>query len=388
MQPIIMMADAIWRSKTNELNPKKMLVTQPQVQSPSVFDMMSSLQHEQVVFCHDEATGLKAVIAIHNTVLGPAMGGTRMWNYATDEEAVKDALRLSRGMTFKNAIAGLNIGGGKAVIIGDARQIKNEALMRRFGRFVDSLGGRYWTAEDVNMSTKDMEYVRMETPYVTGMPESMGGSGDPSPVTAYGVYMGMKAAAKKVYGSDSLEGKKVLVQGAGHVGTYLVEYLVKENAKVSVSDIFEDKIKNITSKFKVDVINPDNVYQADMDIYAPCALGATLNDSSIGDLKCAIVAGGANNQLDDEKRHGEMLKGLGILYAPDFLINSGGITNVYYEQQGNYNREKVMAQTSTIYDVLTQVIDHAQQENTTTHEAALSLALKRIESIGKIKLPY
>jgi leucine dehydrogenase len=291
-------------------------------------------------------------------------------------------------MTFKNAIAGLNIGGGKAVIIGDARKLKNEALMRRFGRFVDSLGGRYWTAEDVNMSTRDMEFVRMETPYVTGMPESMGGSGDPSPVTAYGVYMGMKAAAKKVYGSDSLEGKKVLVQGAGHVGTYLVDYLSKENAKISISDIFEDKLKGITDHYKVEVIDSEDVYEADMDIYAPCALGATLNDTTIPQLKCAIVAGGANNQLDEEKRHGEMLKSNGILYSPDFLINSGGITNVFYEQQGNYNREKVMAQTATIYDVLTQVINHSEGENMTTHEAALELAIKRIETIGKIKLPY
>lgn len=365
-----------------------MIEATPQTKTPSVFDQMDALQHEQLVFCNDEATGLKAIIAIHNTVLGPAMGGTRMWNYTSEAEAVRDALRLSRGMTFKNAIAGLNIGGGKAVIIGEARKLKNEALMRRFGRFVDSLGGRYWTAEDVNMSTRDMEFVRMETPYVTGMPESMGGSGDPSPVTAYGVYMGMKAAAKKVYGSDSLTGKKVLVQGAGHVGTYLVGYLEKENALVSVSDIFEDKIKQVTDHHKVSVVAPDEVYNADMDIYAPCALGATLNDNTIDQLNCAIVAGGANNQLDDEKKHGRMLKDMGILYAPDFLINSGGITNVYYEQQGNYNREKVMSQTSTIFDVLTAVIHHSEKENITTHEAALALALKRIETIGKIKLPY
>jgi leucine dehydrogenase len=365
-----------------------MIEATPQTKESSVFEQMSALQHEQVVFCNDEATGLKAIIAIHNTVLGPGMGGTRMWNYASEEEAVRDALRLSRGMTFKNAIAGLNIGGGKAVIIGDARKIKNEALMRRFGRFVDSLGGRYWTAEDVNMSTRDMEYVRMETPFVAGMPESMGGSGDPSPVTAFGVYMGMKAAAKKVYGSDSLQGKKVLVQGAGHVGTYLVGYLEKEKAQISISDIFEDKIKQVTDQHQVTVVAPDGVYRADMDIYAPCALGATLNDDTIDQLKCAIIAGGANNQLDDEQKHGQMLKEQGILYAPDFLINSGGITNVYYEQQGSYNRDKVMSQTSTIYDVLLDVIAHAEKENITTHEAALALALKRIETIGKIKLPY
>lgn len=365
-----------------------MIDTQPQVNQSRIFERMANMKHEQLVFCNDEATGLKAIIAIHNTILGPAMGGTRMWNYASEEEAVLDALRLARGMTFKSAIAGLNIGGGKAVIIGDARKQKNEALMRRFGRFVDSLGGRYWTAEDVNMSTRDMEYVRMETPYVTGMPESLGGSGDPSPVTAYGVYMGMKAAAKKVYGSESLSGKKVLVQGAGHVGTYLIDYLDKENADVLISDIFDDKIEAITKKYTVEVIDPDKVYSTDMDIYAPCALGATLNDETIPQLKCAIVAGGANNQLDKESVHAAQLKEQGILYAPDFLINSGGITNVYYEQQGNYNREKVYVQTEVIYEVLTNVINHSEKEKITTHQAALELALKRIDQMGRIKLPY
>lgn len=365
-----------------------MIEATPQTAAASVFDQMSTMEHEQLVFCNDEATGLKAIIALHNTVLGPGMGGTRMWNYASEEEAVKDALRLSRGMTFKSAIAGLNIGGGKAVIIGDARKIKNEALMRRFGRFVDSLGGRYWTAEDVNMSTRDMEYIRMETPYVAGLDVNMGGSGDPSPVTAYGVYMGMKAAAKKVYGNDSLSGKKVVVQGAGHVGSYLIGYLNKEGAEVMVSDIFEDKLAAVSRDYKVTVLDPNDVYGADMDIYAPCALGATLNDDSIAQLKCTIVAGGANNQLDDEDRHGRMLKDQGIVYAPDFLINSGGITNVFYEMQGNYNKDRVMAQTERIFEVCTEVIEYAEKNDVTTHKAALDLALKRIEQIGKVKLPY
>ncbi len=365
-----------------------MIETQPHVKSSSLFQEMESMEHEQLVFCQDKETGLKAIIAIHNTVLGPGMGGTRMWNYTSEEDAIKDALRLSRGMTYKSAIAGLNIGGGKAVIIGDARTQKNEMLMRRFGRFVDSLGGRYWTAEDVNMSSRDMEYIRMETRYVTGIPEGMGGSGDPSPITAHGVYVGMKAAAKKVYSSDSLEGKKVLVQGAGNVGTYLVEKLVKENATVLVSDIFEDKIEKLVARHKVEVVNPDSIFDQPMDIYAPCALGATLNDASIAKLKCAIVAGGANNQLEDEKVHGKMLKDQGILYAPDFLINSGGITNVYYEMVGNHNLERVYKQTDLIYDILTGVIERSEKENITTHESALQLAKARIESVGKIKLPY
>ena len=280
-----------------------MMVTQEEAQTKtSVFSQMQNLEHEQIAFCSDKDTGLKAIVGIHNTVLGPAMGGTRMWQYTDEQSAIRDVLRLSRGMTFKNAIAGLNIGGGKAVIIGDAKKLKNEALMRRFGKFINSLGGIYWTAEDVNMSTRDMEWVHMETKYVTGLPVSMGGSGDPSPVTAYGVYLGMKATAKRVYGSDSLEGKKVVVQGVGNVGTYLVERLVKENAKVYVSDIFEDKLKAVADTYKVQVIGKDEVYSFDGDIYAPCALGATLNGQTIPELKYKIVAGGANNQLDDEIR--------------------------------------------------------------------------------------
>ena len=346
---------------------------------------MSNMEHEQLVFCHDKDTGLKALIGIHNTVLGPAMGGTRMWNYATEEEAVNDVLRLSRGMTYKSAIAGLNIGGGKAVIIGDAKKLKNEKLLRRFGKFVNSLNGKYWTAEDVNMSTRDMEYIRMETPFVTGIPKSMGGSGDPSPVTAYGVFVGMKAAAKKAYGSDDLQGKKVLVQGVGHVGAYLVDHLIESGAEVLINDIFEEKIAAITSKHsQVRVV--DSVYDQNMDIYAPCALGATLNDQTIPVLNCDIVAGGANNQLEDEVVHGNMLKDRGILYAPDFLINSGGITNVFYEMMGNHNLDKVMEQTEEIYTTCLGIIDLAENGNMTTHEAALKMAQDRIDSIGRINM--
>lgn len=365
-----------------------MIDIQPEVKESGIFSAMAKMEHEQLVFCHDEAIGLKAIIAVHNTVLGPSMGGTRMWSYQSEEEAVKDALRLSRGMTFKNAIAGLNIGGGKAVIIGDAKKIKTEALMRRFGKFVHSLNGKYWTAEDVNMSARDMEYIHMETPYVTGIPESMGGSGDPSPVTAYGVFIGMKASAKKAYGSDSLKGKKIIVQGAGNVGTYLIEYLVKEGAEIFVSDIFEDKVKAVTTKFDVNVADPEKLYGMEMDIYAPCALGATLNSHTIPQLKCAIVAGAANNQLDDEDSDAKKLKERGIIYAPDFLINSGGITNVYYEQQGNYNKQRVYQQTERIYDVCHEVLELAENDNVTTHKAALQLALNRISDVGKVKLGY
>ena len=374
--------------RTKLCNQTTMIDTQPEVVNKDLFKAMSTLGHEQVVFCSDDEIGLKAIIAVHNTVLGPAMGGTRMWNYQSEEEAIKDVLRLSRGMTYKNAIAGLNIGGGKAVIIGDAKRIKNEALMRRFGKFVHSLNGKYWTAEDVNMSARDMEFVHMETPYVTGIPESMGGSGDPSPVTAYGVYIGMKASAKKAYGSDDLKGKKIVVQGAGHVGTYLIEHLVKEGAEVYVSDIFEDKVAEVTKKFDVKVADAENLYDLDMDIYAPCALGATLNSKTIPQLKCDIVAGAANNQLDVEDEDAQALKDRRIIYAPDFLINSGGITNVYYEQQGNYNKQRVYEQTERIYEVCLEVLEYADTHGTTTHKAALQLALNRIRDVGKVKLAY
>lgn len=364
-----------------------MIDTQPEVKTKSIFDKMNDMQHEQVVFCQDQHTGLKAIIAVHNTVLGPSMGGTRMWHYASDEEAVEDVLRLSRGMTFKSALAGLNIGGGKAVIIGDARTQKNEVLMRRFGKFVNSLNGKYYTAEDMNITMRDIEYMSMETPFVVGKPEYMGGSGDPSPMTAYGVYMGMKASAKKAYGSDSLGGKNILVQGAGQVGKYLVDHLIEENANVFIADIFEDKLKAVTDRHsKVSVVDPNKIFQMEMDIYSPCAMGATLNDQTIPEMKCAIVAGAANNQLKDEMKHSAMLDDKGIIYAPDFLINSGGIANVYHEYLGNYNQERVKASTEYIFDVCLNVLNHSEENKLSTHEAALELALKRIEDVGKVKL--
>lgn len=354
---------------------------------PSIFKRLKEMGHEQVVFCNDEQTGLKSIIGIHNTVLGPALGGTRMWHYASEEEALVDVLRLSRGMTFKAAISGLNLGGGKAVLIGEV-DMKSEAYLRRFGRFVDSLGGRYITAEDVNMKTRDMEYIHMETDYVTGLPESMGGAGDPSPVTSFGTYMGMKAMAKKAYGSDSLEGKTVMVQGVGQVGMYLVEHLKKEGAKVLISDISDEKLKQVSEKFGCTVIPSEEVFDVNMDIYAPCALGATLNDDSIPRLKCSIVAGAANNQLADEERNGYMLMDKGIIYAPDFVINAGGLINVYKEYLGGYNRERAYSTAEKIYDTCLNIQDVSDKHNIAPQEAAIKLAIKRIEEIGRVKLPY
>ncbi|WP_038031757.1 Glu/Leu/Phe/Val family dehydrogenase [Thermonema rossianum] len=360
-------------------------LTPTQLQS-SVFTQLEQLQHEQVMFCYDEATGLKAIIAIHNTVLGPATGGTRMWMYENEADALRDVLRLSRGMTLKNAISGLNLGGGKAVIIGDPRKHKSEMLFRSFGKFVNNLGGKYITAEDVGISTQDMEYVAMETPHVAGKPESLGGSGDPSPVTAYGVYMGMKASAKKVYGNDSLQGKRVALQGAGHVGIHLIEHLVKEGAVVFVSDIYEDRLKAAQEKGAQVIENPDSIYDLDIDIYAPCALGATVNDNTLERLKCAIIAGAANNQLEDEVRHAKMCQEKGILYAPDFLINAGGIINVYTEiALPVYNRQRAYEQTERIYDFTLALFEKAEKENITTHEAALRTAMERIHNAAKLK---
>jgi len=343
-----------------------------------VFGQLSFDDHEQIVFCNDKDTGLKAIIGIHNSVMGPALGGTRMWNYNTEWEALNDVLRLSRGMTFKSAITGLNIGGGKAVIIGDAKTQKTPELMRKFGEFVHSLSGRYITAEDVGMETKDMDTVRDVTPYVTGISEERGGSGNPSPVTAYGVYLGMKAAAKSQFGTDVLDGKKVLVQGIGHVGETLVEYLTKEGAQVTITDINEEKLYQVASKYNATIYTGEDLYTADVDIYAPCAMGATINDNTVDKIKAKVIAGAANNQLADENVHGARLQERGILYAPDFLINAGGIINVYAEL-ANYGKAEIMSKTENIYNTTLEIIDFAVQNNMTTHKAALTIAQNRID---------
>lgn len=346
-----------------------------------VIEPMNAMGHEQILFCQDEETGLKAIIAIHNTVLGPSLGGTRMWPYKNESEALTDVLRLSRGMTYKAAVSGLNLGGGKAVIIGDSRKDKSEALFRRFGKFVNNLAGKYITAEDVGISPREMNWVHMETNHVAGLP---GRSGDPSPVTAYGVYMGMKAAAKQAYGSDSLSGKKVAVQGVGHVGEYLVEYLTKEGAKVFVSDIHEDTLASVANKYKASVVDVDKIYDLDMDIYAPCALGATINDETLSKLKCAIIAGAANNQLKDEKVHGEAVLKKGLIYAPDYAINAGGLINCYTEVKG-LSADWAMKNAEEIYTTISNIITESKSTNTPTYLVANRIAERRIESIGKIK---
>jgi leucine dehydrogenase len=363
-----------------------MSATQELIKTDAIapFAEIQKLGHENIVYCYDKETGLKAIIGIHNTVLGPALGGTRMWMYENEAQALNDVLRLSRGMTYKAAISGLNLGGGKAVIIGDAKKDKSEALFRRFGRFVESLNGKYITAEDVGIGTKDIEYMAMETKHVSGKPENMGGSGDPSPVTAYGVYLGMKASAKKAYGNDSLAGKKIALQGVGHVGEYLLERLVKEGAKVTISDYYADRVKEVTAKYAgVTGVGLDEIYDVDMDIYAPCALGATVNDNTLSRLKCQIISGAANNQLADEEIHGNMCVQKGIIYAPDFLINAGGLINVCSELTG-YNREKAFSQAENIYNTTTSIFEYAEKEKIHTQKAAMLLAEKRIEDMKNV----
>ncbi len=344
-----------------------------------VFGQHSFNDHEQIVFCNDKDTGLKAIIGIHNTVLGPALGGTRMWNYATEWDALNDVLRLSRGMSFKSAITGLNLGGGKAVIIGDAKTQKTPELMKRFGEFVHSLSGKYITAEDVGMETADMDLVREVTPYVTGISESKGGAGNPSPITAYGVFMGMKAASKHAFGSDNLEGRTVVVQGIGHVGEVLVEHITNEGGKVIISDINEARLEEVSKKYGAEIYRGNDVYSIPMDIYAPCALGATINDNTIQKLQAKVIAGAANNQLKDENLHGAQLQQRGVVYAPDFLINAGGIINVYAELE-NYGKQEIIRKTENIYDTTLEILRTAETGSITTHQAALKVAVERIEA--------
>lgn len=339
--------------------------------------------HEEVVICHNKDVGLKAIIAIHNTALGPALGGTRMWNYKSDDEALIDVLRLSKGMTYKAAAAGLNLGGGKAVIIGDPKTQKSEGLFRAFGQYVNSLNGRYITAEDVGTKVDDMEYVYMETPWVTGISKDLGGSGDPSPFTAHGVLQGIKAAVKFKLKTDSLKGLRIAVQGLGNVGYHLVEYLHKEGVVLTVADIDADKVKATTEKFGAKAVSPDEILFSDCDVIAPCALGAVINDNSLPKIKAKIIAGGANNQLAEE-RHGQAVREMDILYAPDYVINAGGLMNVFVELEG-YTKERAIAHTYRIYDNLTQVFEVSKQRNIPTNKAADQMAEDRMNQIGRLR---
>jgi len=351
------------------------------------FDLLKEYGHEQLIYCLNEEAGLNAIIAIHDTTLGPALGGTRMFNYRSEEDAIRDALRLSRAMTYKSSIAGLNFGGGKAVIFKNENIKSTELLFRTFGKFVDGLGGRFIAAEDMGTNVKDMEYVRMETKYVTGISKAIGGSGDPTPVTAYGVYIGMKACANEKWGTDSLRGRKIAVQGAGQVARHLCEYLYNEGAELYVTDIDDKKIKRLLEMIKANVVKPDEIFDVNADIFSPCAIGGTLNNDSIGQLKVEIIAGGANNQLEDEEVHGKLLHEKNILYAPDYVINAGGLINVANEIEG-YRQDRAMKQAENIYNILKKVYQLSKEKNISTNEASSEIAVERLNSISKIRNIY
>ncbi|NVK23189.1 MAG: Glu/Leu/Phe/Val dehydrogenase [Kangiellaceae bacterium] len=338
----------------------------------AVFNLRAYDDHEQIVFCRDVDSGLKAIICVHNTNLGPAVGGCRMWDYNSDEGALIDALRLSRGMTYKNAMAGLKMGGGKSVIIGNSKTMKSEELFRAFGRFVEKLSGKYITAEDVGINPQDMAIVNKETNHVLGLE---GKSGDPSPVTAYGVYKGMKAAVKHKLGRDDLDGLKISVQGLGHVGYYLCKHLNDEGAKLIVTDINKDNVDRVVGDFGATAVDVNDIYEQDVDVYAPCALGATINDNTIPRIKASVIAGAANNQLAED-RHGDILMQKGVLYAPDYVINAGGIINVSFEE--NYNLEAALSKVDEIYGTLTEVFEASDSQKRPTNIIADELARQRV----------
>jgi leucine dehydrogenase len=344
------------------------------------FASMQTMGHEQVVFSHEPSCGYFGIIAIHDTTLGPALGGTRVWKYESTDAALRDVLRLSRGMTYKSAVAGLNLGGGKAVIVADPKRSDRESLFRAHGRFVESLGGRYITAEDVGTSPTDMEFIKRETKHVAGL---LNLSGDPSPVTGYGVYMGMKASAKAKWGKDSLAGKTIAVQGAGKVAYYLMSHLKQEGAKLIVSDIDDQKVSRVVDELGATAVAPDAIYDVKADIFAPCALGAIINDDTIARLKVEIISGGANNQLAEE-RHGLEVEKKGMLYAPDYVINGGGVINVYGELQG-WTMERAKRKAQEIYDTMTRVYTIAARDGIPSYQAADRLAEERIKSVAALK---
>jgi glutamate dehydrogenase/leucine dehydrogenase len=343
----------------------------------SVFEQLGA-EFEEVVFLNDPPTGLRAIVAVHSTVLGPALGGTRCHPFASDDEALADVLRLARAMTYKAAAAGLDLGGGKAVLIGDPRTVKTEALLRTYGRFIEDLGGRYITAEDVGTTQTDMDLIRRETRHAGGASESLGGSGDPSVLTAYGIYLGMRAAAREAWGNPSLAGKRVAVQGAGKVGGGLVGHLVEAGASVVVADVDPSAVERVVAEHGAEAVDAEAIHAVECDVLAPCALGGALNDRTIPELRCEIVCGAANNQLE-RPEHAAMLAARGILYAPDYVVNAGGITNISEEfRPGGYDPERARRSVERIEANLTRVFDAARERRVTPAEAADRLAEERL----------
>jgi leucine dehydrogenase len=360
-----------------------MSITTKQIKAESnVLGLMEQMEHENLLFFNDKETGLKGFIGIHDTTLGPSLGGCRIWNYKNESDAIWDVLRLSRGMTFKSAISGINLGGGKAVIISDNKEQRTEKYWKKFGENVEALGGKYITAEDVGTSTQEISYINQMTKHVAGKAIEAGGTGDPSPFTAYGVFLGLKASAKEAFGTDDLSGKKVAVQGIGHVGGYLVKHLTEAGAKVYITDINQENLKKVADATGAEVVGTDAIYDLDVDIYSPCALGATVNTDTISRLKCAVIAGAANNQLADEDVHGHMLLDKGIIYAPDFLINAGGVINCYREVK-NLTEKETQTYIDEIYNKTLQIFARAKADKVPTQEAAIRIAMDRINSAKK-----
>jgi leucine dehydrogenase len=351
-----------------------------------LFEKLTQHDYEQVVFCQDKSAGLKAIIAIHDTTLGPALGGCRMWTYANEEEAITDALRLARGMTYKAAAAGLNLGGGKTVVIGNARTDKSEALFRSLGRFIEGLHGRYITAEDVGTTVSDMDLIHQETRYVTGVSQAYGSSGNPGPMTVLGVFRGLQAASKEVFGTSDLAGKTVAIQGLGSVGYGLSKYLHDAGAQLIVADISKENVARAVEDFGAKVVSPDEIVTVKADIFAPCALGAIINDQTIDRLQCQVIAGSANNQLAEE-RHGDRLHEIGILYAPDYVINSGGLINVADELEG-YHAERAKNKVEGIYDIMLQLFALSKEHNIPTYKAADRLAEARIDQMKQVRSTF
>jgi len=350
----------------------------------AVLSNMIDRGHEQVVYFNDPKVGLKAIVAIHDTTLGPSLGGCRMWDYKNEEEALIDVLRLSKGMTYKAAIAGLKLGGGKSVIIGNSKTDKSEDLFESFGNFVENLNGKYITAEDVGTTERDMEIVRTKTEYVTGLSKQNGGGGDPSPVTAYGTYIGIKASASYRLNVSSLSGLKIIVQGIGSVGEALISYLCNDGADVYINDIDLEKLNDVSKKYNVKIVGLNDLYDFNADIYAPCALGATVNDLTINKFKCSIIAGAANNVLLNPEKHGLELKNRGILFAPDYVINAGGLINVANEIEG-YDEVKVKNDTEKIYDTLLNIYNISEEKDISTSKASSQLAMQIIAEKNESK---
>ena len=342
-----------------------------------LFDSMEQHDYEQLVFCQDKASKLKAIICIHDTTLGPALGGTRMWPYATEEDAINDVLRLARGMTYKNAAAGLNFGGGKTVIIGDPLKDKNEAMLRALGRFIESLNGRYITGEDVGICIEDLDVIKLETSHVKGT-----GAFDPSPFTAFGVWQGIMACAAEIWGQDDLTGKTIAIQGLGHVGYFLAKHLHGEGAKLIVTDINEASVLRVVQEMQATAVRPEEIYSVHCDIFSPCALGGIVNDRTIPQFKCKVIAGSANNQLE-EIGHGDLLCERGILYAPDFIINAGGVVGGTQE-----THEQSFKALKVIYKNLREVFAIANKNHIPTYKAADALAEQRIDLLGRVRSTF